>query len=118
MKRFRKQGPKRAYSDRDVHLHELVDWEKPIVADAIFERCTVYGPAVLAPDSETSFRECGFAFEGSGEEVLWEVPPLSIKTGCIAVERCAFVKCEFYAVGIAGGPKIIAQFRRLIAPKP
>jgi hypothetical protein len=103
---------RRSYTRRDVTLSELVDWREPVIKNAIFEHCQIFGPVIIAPDGSTTFKDCGFAFESGPDELLWEMAPNTVKTGIIAVEGCSFRRCTFKAVGIAGGPRIIAKFRK------
>ena len=76
-----------------------------------FEECHIIGPAVLGIIRNVRFDRC--SFEGTPEELIWEVPPERPSVlGVIGLSDCQFYGCRFTNIGLAMSPDGAASFRR------
>lgn len=97
------------YSDRSFRLVD-VPMDGNRISGKTFERCTIYGPAVIAPLGKTAIVGC--TWEGELDGILWEVAPgRRTVVGVVGLEDCSLTDCRFSGVGFAGPPNAIAQFR-------
>lgn len=97
------------YEDRVVRISELVSPDGHL-ADCVFTRCQIDGPAVLVL-RRGSLVDCNLGGP-TPDAVLWEIPRYRPRVvGAILAEDCTFEKCTFSNVGFAGSPDVIWQLR-------
>jgi len=87
---------------------------EPILTGLTVEDSTVYGPAILAPLDGNSFDSIMFQTEAEG--MLWEVTQGKRIIGVIGLRQCAFRRCTFDGIGIAGPSELIGKFREMVRP--
>lgn len=94
---------------RSFRIVDIVAPVPPILEGRLFEDCTIYGPAVLLPLSETRFEQC--TFDAAPEAIFWELlPTRDLVVGGIGVAKCAFTRCHFFGIGIAGRREVFQLF--------
>lgn len=82
-------------------VQDLVKGGEPaVIVNRTFVRCTLRGPAILAPMGKTSFTRT--TLEGSLDALFWEVEEGRTIVGAVGARDCQFIDCTFPAVGIAG----------------
>ncbi len=76
--------------------------EEVVIRDKVFESCTVYGPAILAPvGSAGLLLECHIV--GTPEQVFWPVDAQRKEVvGAIGLEGCYFRRCRLIRIGFVG----------------
>jgi hypothetical protein len=97
------------FEHETVHPARICDEEDAAVRDQTFVDCEIRGPAIVHPV------ECEFVsstFDGSLDEVLWEVSPERSRIlGVVGLERCRFENCTFSEIGVAGTKEVLEQLR-------
>lgn len=81
-----------------------------------FRNCVIFGPAVLAPLSDTAINEC--QFEGGPENWFIEVQPPQRLAGIIALVDCSFVRCTFVRIGFVGDAALRELFANSLTARP
>jgi hypothetical protein len=89
--------------------------EDIVIRNRTFEDCTLYGPAILCSVGTVLMTRCGFRAENP-DDVFWELSEKQATgqanlVGVIGVEDCVFRDCNFVAIGLAGPPETIAQWK-------
>lgn len=97
---------------RITELVQIGPGMKPLLSQHWFDDCEIFGPAVLMPigsDNELT----GNVFDvRNPDEMLWEVPVNTPKTGIIGLETCVFENCRFHGIGLAVSPDAAEHIRR------
>lgn len=94
---------------RTFRIYDIPRDQDAIIRGRSFEDCTIYGPAVLAPIGERSeFRDS--TWESSLDATLWEIPE-GKRVGAIGIDGCAFRRCRFINVGLAGLASTVKEIR-------
>ncbi|MFN3932476.1 MAG: hypothetical protein ACK4JY_12075 [Brevundimonas sp.] len=84
--------------------------DRPRIEGLTFRNCVIQGPAVLVPNSTTTFESCNLG-EAAGDRrnlFLKAVGPMII--GGLSAAGCQFESCVFLGVGFAGNEAMIEQF--------
>jgi hypothetical protein len=101
-------------TERDIRrrifrLTDLVG-DSDILDGRTFEECIIYGPAVVVPLDDVEIS--GSSFEGDANSMFWEIPESRQQVvGAIGLRECAFRRCSFRKIGLAGSAAAIAHFR-------
>jgi hypothetical protein len=100
------------HSKQVFRLPDLLTIAQPpdyVVSDTEFQGCDFHGPAVFLLFGET-VEFSGNTLPAKGDDMFWPLPPPPRRfTGVFGFDRCAFLGCEFHAIGIAAEPHILAQ---------
>jgi hypothetical protein len=97
---------------RSFRITDIPLTGEPILSGLIVEDSTLYGPAILAPLDDNTFDS--IMFRADAEAMLWEVPEGKRIIGAIGLRHCAFRRCTFDGIGIAGPPELIRKFRDMV----
>lgn len=104
----------RHLTHRSFRIVDLVE-DDDIIEGRIFEDCTIYGPAVLAPLNDNTFSHN--TFEADPAAFLWQVAEDRDRVvGAIGLRRCIFRRCIFRRIGLAGKQKFMDQMLQAIVP--
>jgi hypothetical protein len=92
------------YEDRVLKLADLVARNTNRIENITFVNCQLYGPAVVFPDSATSFNNPMFDAPGL-DPIIWAIPSDQMKIGGINAINCIFESCRFSMIGLAMTPE-------------
>jgi hypothetical protein len=104
---------KRAFEGEDMALYDLfihhLRTGRSMIDGITFTGCRIEGPAIMLVLPGTTFDSTNFG-ESKGDIGNLVLRPLrSMAIGTIPVMNCAFVGCEFHALGFTGSEAIIDQ---------
>lgn len=95
---------------RSLRIVDLVSNDGMIVGRS-FEDCTIYGRAVVVPLDGIVFERN--TFEADPTALFWEIPENRDRiVGAIGLKNCAFRRCVFQQIGIAGTRQFIERFKK------
>jgi hypothetical protein len=102
----------KTYDSRVIYLSDLLDRHgaAPKLEGFTFTGCQIYGPVIVIPLAGVSFNGCNFKVENP-EDMFFEMPEGTRKTGLIGLFDCAFTNCVIEGVAIAGTPEGLAPLR-------
>lgn len=100
----------RTYRNQTVRLADLTV-VSDVIQDVTFENCSIIGPAVVVLQDST-LTNC--VFNGTAEELFWDVGDRRSVLGVVAMVRCTIVGSSFQRIGFAGTPADIAYMRSAI----
>lgn len=94
-----------------LRLSQLVEDERPVIADRTFTGLVLLGPAIIYP-FDCTFDECEWTTDFGS--TFWPIEADRARVvGALFVERCSFVTCVFNGVGIAAPEIDREQYRSL-----
>jgi hypothetical protein len=97
----------------DLHRANRVS-EQRVITGRTFRNCVIEGPAVMLVLSGVSFDGVNFGFAaGDIRNLLLRPLGQDQVTGTIPVQNCAFINCEFFAVGFTGPEEFLQQIQAL-----
>ena len=76
-----------------------------------FEKCYIYGPAILLLNGKQNFFNNVFHGISNEESLFYEIEPGRPAVGTIGLDSCSFAECHFSRVGLAGSRQALDQFR-------
>jgi hypothetical protein len=95
--------------DRSLRIADLPRIDRTL-RNKQLQRCSIYGPAVVAFSGSGSLVRNDFA--DPEEQVLWEVPDKwKIPAGVIPLDNIQFVDCHFSGITFAGPRWFLDKFR-------
>lgn len=104
---------KRAFVDEDLALYDLfmhhMRTGRSMIDGITFTGCRIEGPAVMLVLPGTTFEAVNFGESRGdiGNLVLRPVRNLAI--GTIPAINCAFLNCEFHALGFTGNAQVLDE---------
>jgi hypothetical protein len=103
----------KTYDGEIIYLADLLDRrvEPPKLEGFAFTGCEVYGPAVVYMIEDVRFDHCRFRIGSDPEEMFFEFPAGSVKTGLVGLLNCVFAECTLTGVAVAGSPEALAPLR-------
>ena len=79
------------------------DGKSMVLVGKTFNKCTIQGPAVLAPLHACQFNTCDFGDSlGDTRNMLYRPMSKTHLTGGVVMSRCIFNECNFFACGFTG----------------
>ena len=106
------RSPERYFRDRDIYIYDFIADEQR-VTNKTFERCAIFGPAVLWPF------ECNFVnvkTYGKADKVYLSAFTDYAPYGVIIVKGCTFVDCTFRRISLCYGELARETVLKLTAP--
>ena len=96
-------------------LHRAVRaGEQRVITGRTFRDCVIEGPAVMLVLPGVSFDGVNFGFaDGDIRNLLLRPLGQTQVTGTIPVQNCAFINCEFFAIGLTGPEDFLQQISAL-----
>lgn len=70
-----------------------------VIIGKTFDDCVIYGPAVIAPQGATMFRNPNW--HGTKGDIIYDFGDMKTRTGMLLVNDCTFNNCTFYGIGVA-----------------
>jgi hypothetical protein len=108
----------KTFENVDISLFDLfrahIQAGQTMISGRIFKNCRLEGPVVMLALGNTVFDATDFGY-ASGDIrnlVLRPASPEKV-TGAIPFQNCAFIGCEFFAVGFTGPEAFLQQILAL-----
>ncbi len=88
--------PGGTYRKETIRLAELAQCSN-VIRNVTFEHCVISGPAVVALQ-DCALTDC--TFQGSDEELFWDVGGRRAVLGAIALVECTITNSRFEQIGL------------------
>ena len=106
------QAPDRYYSDRDVYIYDLVTDEQRVI-NKTFERCTIFGPAVLW------LFKCQLVnlnIDIGLDKLYVSAFSSASPGGAVIVKRCTFIDCNFRRISLCVEKPLRETIQAMLSP--
>ncbi|AYV46706.1 hypothetical protein CFHF_22230 [Caulobacter flavus] len=84
-----------------------------MVSDRTFKNCRLHGPVVMLALEGVTFDSTNFGFHGGDIANLVLRPAGEKVIGALPFKDCAFIGCQFFAVGFTGPETFLQQILAL-----
>jgi hypothetical protein len=98
----------------DLYRASQVGDQRSVISGRTFKGCRIEGPAVMLVLPGVRFEGTDFGFcDGDVRNLVLRPAGPAKVIGAIPVQNCAFINCEFFAVGFTGPEAFIQQMLTL-----
>ena len=100
------------FRNLSFRITELESESPRMIHDRVFEDCFIHGPAIFVLDQSPLY-QADFT-PRDVESLLWDTGSRTSLAGVVAIKHCVFRRCTFVAIGFAGPPQFIQEFREAL----
>jgi len=101
------------FRERTIYIGDL-GRENGVIVGRTFDRCMIYGPAVLAAVGERTFENC--TWEGRSDAFIVRSPEGGrLYVGPLYLRECFFRKCHFVRIGLLVSPEEYEPLKKAVA---
>ncbi len=108
--RFDPVGEESYLREKRIRVADLVTASDPVVKGRTFDRCRLFGPAVIAMTGAGIVD--GGIFDGDLDSTFISVPDGTRVIGVVVLDGCVLRNCRFHQVGIMGPAEQVAIWKK------